>query len=99
MCCVVRKCFFSLECFVSGAVWVFGEVTLSHFIPVSSQGLEQESSGALDLITKRAISTPDRKWFAGTSRSPDSAAGTACAGVAAELLQPRHGASGQTGHS
>ncbi|XP_068412293.1 condensin-2 complex subunit D3 isoform X2 [Eschrichtius robustus] len=27
---------------------------------VSSQGLEQESSGALDLITKRAISTPDR---------------------------------------
>ncbi|XP_058926606.1 condensin-2 complex subunit D3 isoform X1 [Kogia breviceps] len=27
---------------------------------VSSQGLEQESSGALDLVTKRAISTPDR---------------------------------------
>lgn len=60
----------------------------SPFIPapmrvleLESSGADLESSGAVDLETKRGISTPERKWSAGTSKSPDSAAGTAWAGL------------------
>lgn len=65
--CILQM-FFLLGMFCFWGCLGFGEVMLSPFLPVpvrvlelESSGADPESSGAVDLETKRGISTPERK--------------------------------------
>lgn len=50
----------------------FGQLKLSCFILATSYSLEQESSGAVDRVTKRAISTPESKYSSDEPASAES---------------------------